>query len=110
MTHPHPPSGADPARPWRSVVLVIHGVVTPDAVSELCTRVRALLADPAIDVLTCDLSGVVDPDAAALEALARMQLTARRMGRSIRLRHVRPEMRALLALSGLSDVVPTVAP
>ena len=106
MTDPHPPPGG-PLRPRRSVVLVIHGPVTPDMTAGLCARVRALLADPRIDELTCDLSGVVDPDAAALEALARMQLTARRMNRSIRLRHVRPEMRDLLTLAGLTDVVPS---
>jgi ABC-type transporter Mla MlaB component len=89
-------------------VLVIAGRVTPETIAGLCARVRTLLADPDLDGLTCDLSGVVEPDAAALEALARMQLTARRLGRSIRLRHVRPEMRALLTLAGLTDVVPTV--
>jgi ABC-type transporter Mla MlaB component len=108
VSHPQPPAGDDRARPRRSVVLVIHGVVTPEAVAGLCARVRSLLGDPGIELVTCDLSGVADPDAAALEALARMQLTARRMGRSIRLAHVRPEMRALLALAGLTDIVPTV--
>jgi ABC-type transporter Mla MlaB component len=96
---------AGPRRP-RTVVLVVHGRVTPDTIAVLCARVRVLLGDPTVGTVTCDLSGVVEPDAVALDALARMQLTARRMGRTIRLRHVQPEMRALLALVGLTDVVP----
>jgi ABC-type transporter Mla MlaB component len=107
VTQPRRPSADGGGRSRRSVVLVIHGTVTPGAITGLCSRVRTLLDDPGVDELTCDLSGVVDPDATVLEALARMQLTARRLHRSIRLRHVQPEMRALLALAGLTDIVPT---
>ena len=105
MPDPQPPAGTGPARPRRSVTLVIHGAVTPETIPGFCARVTALLTDPTVDVVTCDLSGVVDPDACALDALARMQLTARRMGRSIRLRHVEPAMRDLLVLAGLTDIV-----
>jgi ABC-type transporter Mla MlaB component len=96
--------------PRRSAVLVIAGRVTPETIPDLCARVRALLDDPAVDVITLDLSGVVEPDAVALDGLARMQLTARRLGRAIRLHHVRPQMRALLALAGLTDVIATHPP
>ena len=41
-----------------------------------------------------------------IDALARIQLTARRLGRSIELRHARPEIRELVRLAGLADVLP----
>jgi ABC-type transporter Mla MlaB component len=115
---PCPPAGpgvpatqAGPGVPApRSAVLVVAGRVTPETIPGLCARVRALLDDPAVTVITLDLSGVVEPDAVALDGLARMQLTARRMGRAIRLRHVRPQMRALLAFAGLTDVIASQPP
>jgi ABC-type transporter Mla MlaB component len=91
-------------------VFVIEGRVTPETVRRLCAQVGALLRDPAVTQVTCDLSGVVEPDATALDGLARLQLTARRLGRVLRLCHVQPEMRELLALAGLTDVVPEAAP
>jgi ABC-type transporter Mla MlaB component len=106
VTDPEPAIGAERARPARPAVLVIRGPVRPDAVAGLCAHVRALLQDPAVPLVTCDFSGVARPDAVTLEAIARMQLTARRMGRSIRLSRSCPELRALLALAGLTDVVP----
>lgn len=89
------------------VVLVVRGRITAETVPHWCARVAELLADPAVTGLTCDLSGVVQPDVSALDALARMQLTARRLGRTIRLRHASTEMCALLTLAGLTDVLPT---
>ncbi len=52
------------------------------------------------------MGGVTDPDLATVDALARLQLAARRLGRSIRLRHASRELRELLSLAGLSDVLP----
>jgi len=42
---------------------------------------------------------------ATVEALARLQLTARRDNRRIQLRRVSPELQQLLELVGLADVV-----
>jgi hypothetical protein len=44
-----------------------------------------------------------------IDVLARMQLTARRLGRSIRLRHACPEVQELLRLAGLADVMPVIS-
>ena len=71
----------------------------------LCERVCALLAEGELDVALCDVRGVV-ADAVALDALARLQLAARRHGCQVRLRHPSDELRGLLALAGLRDVVP----
>jgi anti-anti-sigma regulatory factor len=56
------------------------------------------------EVLRCEVAGVA-ADAAALDALARMALLARRQGRELRLCGVSPELRALIALAGLADVL-----
>ncbi len=52
----------------------------------------------------CDVAGVA-ADVATVEALARLQLAARRSGRRIRLHHCSEELRALIALMGLDDVL-----
>ena len=54
----------------------------------------------------CDVSAIHDPDAVTVEALARMQLAARRLGGAIVLRHPCADLARLLDLCGLAAVVP----
>jgi STAS domain len=61
-------------------------------------------------VVVIDVSALVDADQCALDALARLQLAARRVGTSIRLENAGGELVDLLALVGLSDVLPVVGP
>lgn len=94
------------------IVLVVTGRVTRDAVPGLCAELEALLYGPdgaarapgaGVD---CDVGGVVRADLALVEAIARLGLVARRAGgRRLRLRNVSPELRSLLDLVGLADVV-----
>ena len=58
--------------------------------------------------LTCDVTGVSHPDAITLDALARLQLMARRHGRTIVLRGACEELRELIRLVGLVDELPAV--
>jgi hypothetical protein len=53
----------------------------------------------------CDVGAVTDPDAGTVEALARLQLTALRRGRRIRLDGACDRLWELLALTGLRDVL-----
>jgi len=55
-------------------------------------------------LFVCDVGALVDPDVAAVEALARLQVAARRSGCRIALCRVPPELGALLDLMGLSGV------
>jgi anti-anti-sigma regulatory factor len=85
-------------------------VVTVDApalhdVAALCERVRTLLRHADVVEVTLDVRALVSPDAATVDALARVQLAAHRMGGSIRLRQVDDELRGLLALAGLLEVL-----
>ena len=54
--------------------------------------------------IACDVGALV-PDAVAVDALARLQLGARRLGLEIRLCHASRELRQLLAFAGLRDVL-----
>lgn len=76
-----PPSGP------RSIVLDVRSPIAPAAVPALCERVRVLLTVGVVEVITCEVGGLTEPDPGAVDALARLQLTARRLGRSIRLRN-----------------------
>src|SRR4051794_22252756 len=89
-------------------VLVIAGPVTCADVPGLCACVAALLEARGSRVVVCDVAAVGRPDAGTVGALARLQLTARRLGGRIRLRHASPELRELLSFLGLDEVVPTL--
>ena len=89
----------------RSPVLVITGSGTRD-VPRLCERLRVLLTSSDAEVVICDV-GALRADAVTVEALARLQLTAYRFGRQIRLDRVSRELDQLLSLVGLADVLAT---
>ncbi|MGH2382461.1 MAG: STAS domain-containing protein [Candidatus Limnocylindria bacterium] len=80
----------------------------PTAAAEL-SSLRASLAtllEPSdATVLVCDVGGMTHLDAALLDALARLQLTARRLGSEVRLRNASDELHGLLALAGMCDIV-----
>ena len=48
----------------------------------------------------------IDPDAVTVDALARLQLAARRHGCTVRLRHASQDLVELLTFMGLRDVLP----
>jgi STAS domain len=56
--------------------------------------------------ITCDVGGIARPTLATLDALCRMQASAAGIGARLRLRHASAELRELLELSGLADLVP----
>jgi anti-anti-sigma regulatory factor len=71
----------------------------------LCDRARRQMEGIAAEGLICDVASIVDADAVTVDALARLQLTARRLGGQVRVEHASPALRELLALMGLSGVV-----
>lgn len=90
--HLWPPAGP------RSVVVRV--LATPDARSLLCSQVRRLLRRGDVDVVTCDCRSAV-ADLGAIDALARLQLTARRLGGRIRLRAAPAELTELIDFVGV---------
>jgi ABC-type transporter Mla MlaB component len=86
--------------------LALSGPIAPADIPKLCERATRLLNSTDAD-LVCDVGGV-EPDVVALDALARLHLTARRLGRRIRLLHVSRELENLLAFTGLCAAVPAL--
>jgi anti-anti-sigma regulatory factor len=92
-----------------SIVLVFGGPVTREDVPGLSDNVCALLQASDAELIICDVAAVVDPDVAAVEALARLRVATRRLGRRMHVRNASPDFEALLAFMGLGDVLPVRA-
>jgi len=88
-----------------TITFAVWGPITSADLPGLCDRVCALLSSSAASVALCDVQGV-DPDGVTIDALARLQLGARRTGCQVRLRNASPELLDLVAFMGLSDVLP----
>jgi ABC-type transporter Mla MlaB component len=93
------------AHAQQTVVFAIGGPITREDLPGLCDRVCELLTKTHAGVAFCDVSGV-ETDAVTVDALARLQLGARRNGCQVRLRNASGDLLALLAFMGLSDVLP----
>ena len=93
------------AAPAKTVAFAIGGPISRTDLPGLCARVCAVLEGTDADVVACDVTGV-EPDAVTVDALARLQLAARRHGSHVRLRRASDELRELVAFMGLRDVLP----
>lgn len=88
----------------RPAVLVLTGPIVRADIPGICERARALLLLGA-DTLVCDVRDLGTPDDGTIEALARVQLTGRRLGRDVRFRGAGAALREALVLLGLRDVL-----
>ena len=86
------------------VAFAIRGPIDRADLPGLCDRVCALLGQGGA-VVPCDVVGV-EPDAVTVDALARLQLAARRRGCEVRLRSASAPLLELVELMGLSRVLP----
>jgi anti-anti-sigma regulatory factor len=89
----------------RSIVVAVGSQIAPPDLATLCAGVRARLERSGADVVVIDLGAVRDPDAVTVDAMARLALTARRLGCEVELRDSPRELTDLLAFTGLGDVV-----
>ncbi len=88
-----------------TIAFAIRGPIARANLPGLGERVCALLEDSGAEVAYCDVRDV-DVDAVTVDALARLQLAARRHSCQVRLRHASSELRELLDFMGLRDVLP----
>jgi ABC-type transporter Mla MlaB component len=88
---------------------LLSGSIAPADIPRICAAAHRLMAATEDGTVVCDVEALVSPDAAAVDALARLQLAARRLHREIRLERASEELAALIELSGLSDVIPNGA-
>ncbi|MBA3621766.1 MAG: STAS domain-containing protein [Actinomycetota bacterium] len=89
--------------------MVIDSPIDGVDIARLCGRVRALLERNHSDLLVCDVGALVETDVGTIDVVARLQLTAQRLGWRIALRHASGQLCELLVLAGLGDVVPLAA-
>ena len=88
----------------RTIVLFLGGPLARADLPKLCADARSLLTASAADVLVCDVGGLKEPDVVAVDAVARLQLTARRLGSRICVRHASAELEELLRFTGLAEI------
>jgi hypothetical protein len=81
----------------------VRGPIARSDLPGLCTRVCGLLSGASGEV-ACDVEDV-PPDLVTVDALARLQLAARRSGCSIRLINASLELIELVSFMGLENVL-----
>ena len=81
-----------------------HGPIAREDLPGLCARIcRVFKENPATELL-CDVQGV-EPDAVTVDALARLQLAAHRLGRRVRLQNASSDLLELVEFMALDDVL-----
>jgi ABC-type transporter Mla MlaB component len=88
-----------------TAAFVIRGPISRADLPGLSDRVCALLAETRAEVVRCEVNGV-EADAVTVDALARLQLAARRHGCRVRLCGASDGLLALVDFMGLEDVLP----
>jgi hypothetical protein len=93
-----------PIRP-RTIVVALDRPLARAELSSVCARLELVLGAGGGADVRCELGALVAANAVTLDALARLQLTARRLGRRIRFGNASAELRELVALAGLAGVL-----
>jgi ABC-type transporter Mla MlaB component len=91
------------ALPPSTIMFAIRGPIAREDLPALYKRVCLLLEQSGASVAVCEVSGVA-ADAVSVDALARLQLAARRHRCRVELRDASAELRDLIAFMGLEDV------
>ena len=89
----------------RTIAFTVHGPIERGDLHGLCDRVCALFARTAPEIAFCDVRNV-PADAVTVDALARLQLAAKRCGCTVRLRNASRDLLELVAFMGLENVLP----
>jgi len=92
-------------RAERTISFVVWGPILRGDIPGLTARVCRLLEESEADVALCEVVDVEVPDAVTVEALARLQLGARRHQCRVLLLNASEELLDLVAFMGLSDVI-----
>ena len=88
----------------RAVGLAITGPIRREDLDGLSRRVCGFFSRCGGATVACDVSGV-PADAVTVDALSRLQWVAKKYGCTVVLRDAPPELRALVALMGLTRVL-----
>lgn len=88
----------------QTIHFAVTGPIARADLPGLCDRICALLLGGGAREALCDVAGV-PADAVTVEALARLQLAARRHGCRVRLRGASTELLELVDFLGLQEVL-----
>jgi ABC-type transporter Mla MlaB component len=88
----------------QTVAFTITGPIAREDLQGLSDRVCALLEGNGAGTVLCDVTDV-EPDAVTVDALARLQVAARRRGCSVRLRGASRALIELVVFMGLENVL-----
>jgi ABC-type transporter Mla MlaB component len=92
------------ASPPGTITFTVWGPIARGDLPGLSDRICALLRESDATVAICDVAGV-PVDAVTVDALARLQLVARRQNCRIQLCHTSAQLRELVAFMGLEQVL-----
>jgi ABC-type transporter Mla MlaB component len=98
-------SDAQSRPPSSSLTFVVRGPVRRVDLRGLCDRFRESLGDHEAFLVECDVGSLAGSDLETVDALARFQLIGQQARIQIRIRGASAELRELLELVGLNDVV-----
>jgi ABC-type transporter Mla MlaB component len=90
-------------------VWVVQPGVDHAGIAVVCESFASFASSEQDRIIVCDVGAITDPDLATVSLLARMQLTARRLGGAIRLHRAQPRLVELILFSGLAAVLPLAA-
>jgi ABC-type transporter Mla MlaB component len=88
----------------RTIGFAVRGPIARDDLPGLCERVCTLFGSTRPEVAVCDVEGV-EPDAVTVDALARLQLAARRSGYEVTVTAAPDDVLELIELAGLCEVL-----
>ncbi|MDX6477337.1 MAG: hypothetical protein QOH95_2848, partial [Gaiellaceae bacterium] len=88
----------------RTITFAITGPIARSDLAGLCKRVCSLFERGAVSVALCDVTNV-EVDAVTVDALARLQLAARRRNCVVQLRNASSELLELVEFMGLANVL-----
>lgn len=95
--------GGDRSDGSPSLVLVLRGRLRVTDLGQLRLPLRLAHDEPGVSVLVCDVERLVRPDLGTVDALARLQLLARRLDRPLAFRGASDDLRELIELVGLVE-------
>jgi ABC-type transporter Mla MlaB component len=88
-----------------AVRFAVGTAITRTDIPALCAQLADLLRGQAGDLVECDVTGLSEPDLAAVDAVARLRLTAHRHGRRLVVIGADPDLLELFDLLGLTDLL-----
>jgi ABC-type transporter Mla MlaB component len=94
-----------PTRDGHTILLLLGGRIERDDAVRLGDLVRDLLEGADARLAICDVGMVDLPEAAVVDLLCRIRLVTRRLGLDLEIRGASTDLRDLLFLTGLCDVV-----